>query len=227
MDVTLVLVTLLSLALAAVMTTYAWRLAREERRRSDARVAALSAAIDEESLPLHQVPVVTSSDLFSAAEPRESSSRVPTAVFAVAVAIAAIGTFLYFASSGRTANATPTQSVRHGAGAAARTLPIELTALTHERDADRLTVRGIVRNPPSGAELDRLNAVVSVFDRDGGLVANSAAPIDAAALTPGATSPFSVTIPNVNDVGRYRVGFRSDEQVVPHVDRRDRPVAQA
>src|SRR5919204_318734 len=41
MDITLVLVTLLSLALAAVMTMLAWRLAREERRRSEARVAAL------------------------------------------------------------------------------------------------------------------------------------------------------------------------------------------
>ena len=45
MDITLILVTLVSLTLAAVMTTLAWRLAREARRRSDARVAALAEQI--------------------------------------------------------------------------------------------------------------------------------------------------------------------------------------
>jgi hypothetical protein len=29
-----------------------------------------------------------------------------------------------------------------------------------------------------------------------------------------------VTIPGAVDVGRYRVSFRTDEGVVPHVDRR-------
>src|SRR5437764_11700450 len=49
MDVTLILVTLLSLALAAVMTVLAWRLAREERRRSDARVAMLATEMSDAS----------------------------------------------------------------------------------------------------------------------------------------------------------------------------------
>src|SRR5438874_1515081 len=88
-DITLILVTLLSLTLAAVMTTLAWRLAREERRRSDARVAALAAEIHSEprlseataldrlhatgpsmtDLPLHHevaAPIATSADVFAA-----------------------------------------------------------------------------------------------------------------------------------------------------------------
>src|SRR5438105_1460359 len=117
MDVTLILVTLLSLALAAVMTVLAWRLAREQRRRSDARVAELAAEIHggrDRDLPLHHAaPVVT---------------------------------------SGR-------------------------------------------------------------------------ATIDS--LAPGTESPFAVTIPHASDVGRYRVSFRTDDRIVPHIDRRDRPMAHA
>ena len=44
--------------------------------------------------------------------------------------------------------------------------PLELLALEHDRDGDRFIVRGIVRNP-TGAGIDGLAAVVSVFGRDG------------------------------------------------------------
>jgi hypothetical protein len=77
MDITLVLVTLLSLTLAAVMTTAAWRLAREERRRSDARVALLAAEIHGDDLPLRQAPVATSSDLFAATQPGRRGRACP------------------------------------------------------------------------------------------------------------------------------------------------------
>jgi len=40
------------------------------------------------------------------------------------------------------------------------------------------------------------------------------------ALGPGDESPFVVNIPNVVDVARYRVTFRSGSGVVRHVDRR-------
>jgi len=105
-------------------------------------------------------------------------------------------------------------------------LPLELIALSHERDADRLTVRGVVRNPGAGAEVHRLTAVVFVFNHDGGFVASGRAAVDALPLVPGAEAPFAVTIAGAADVGRYRVSFRTDERVVPHVDRRDRAMAQ-
>ena len=44
--------------------------------------------------------------------------------------------------------------------------------------------------------------------------------IDAYTLAPGAESPFNVDVPGVNDVGRYRVSFKTGNRVVPHVDRR-------
>jgi hypothetical protein len=105
--------------------------------------------------------------------------------------------------------------------------PLELVALTHDREADRLTVRGIVRNPSAGGERPHLTAVVFLFDRDGGFVASGRADVDASALGPGTEAPFTVTIPNAGDVGKYRVSFRTDDRIVPHVDRRDRPLAQA
>jgi hypothetical protein len=113
------------------------------------------------------------------------------------------------------ANALPTQA------APIESLPLELVALGHEREADRFTIRGIVRNPPSGGEVSGLTAVVFLFNRDGGFIASGRASIEAAALTPGAESPFVVTVAETADVGRYRVSFRTDGGAVPHVDRRD------
>ena len=43
----LLIVTVASMLLAAMMSMVAWRLARDERRRSDARVAALAAEIHQ------------------------------------------------------------------------------------------------------------------------------------------------------------------------------------
>ena len=49
MNAILLVVTGLSLLVAGFMSAIAWRMTREERRRSDARVAALSSAIYEEN----------------------------------------------------------------------------------------------------------------------------------------------------------------------------------
>jgi hypothetical protein len=105
--------------------------------------------------------------------------------------------------------------------ASIESLPLELVALGHERDADRLTIRGVVRNPPSGGEVSDLTAVVFLFNRDGGFLTSGRAAIDSSALAPGAESPFAVTVAGAADVGRYRVSFRTGDGVVPHVDRRD------
>jgi hypothetical protein len=45
-------------------------------------------------------------------------------------------------------------------------------------------------------------------------------------LAPGSETAFVVTVPHANEVGRYRVSFRSDDRVVPHVDRRDSVITQ-
>ena len=100
-------------------------------------------------------------------------------------------------------------------------MPLELVALGYEREGDRLTVRGIVRNPSSGAPLDALTAVVFLFNGDGRFLGSGRATVESPALGPGGESAFLVTVPGARAVGRYRVSFRSEDRVVPHVDRRE------
>jgi hypothetical protein len=209
----LLIVTLTSMLLAAIMSAIAWRIAGDERRRSEARVAALSAEIHDAA----PTPVATVSANFFTARQAPSGARLfavlagGALVFSAAVAMA----ILFgggFSRAPRSANPV----------AVAATAPplLELVALGHERDGDRLTVRGVVRNPPSGAGMDRLTAVVLLFTSDGGFLASGRAVVESPALRPGAESTFVVSVAGAGDVGRYRVSFRTDDRIVPHLDRR-------
>jgi hypothetical protein len=98
--------------------------------------------------------------------------------------------------------------------------PLELMSMRYQREGTTLTVSGLVKNPSSGVAANGLTAVVFAFDRNGAFVASGRAPLDFSALAPGDESPFIVNVPNVSDVARYRVTFRSGNGVVRHVDRR-------
>ena len=93
-----------------------------------------------------------------------------------------------------------------------------------ERTGDALIVTGLVRNT-GRAPAKGLTAVVFAFDRGGNFLASGRAPVDFVTLGPGDDSPFRVTVPQVGDIGRYRVSFRSGDRIVPHVDTRE-PVKQ-
>jgi hypothetical protein len=224
----LLLVTLTSTLLAAIMSLVAWRIAGDERRRSEARIAALAADIHGVERPGTRGPgddlelrprgnVSPGADLFTAAQP-SSGSRWPAVVAGGAFVLASAAALVIVLGGGSAG--TTHASNQPSAVAAAAPLPLELVALGHERDGDRLTVRGIVRNPPTGAAVDRLTAVVFVFKQDGGFLSSGRVAVEASALRPGTESIFVVTVPGAGDVGRYRVSFRSDDQIVPHVDRR-------
>jgi hypothetical protein len=75
--------------------------------------------------------------------------------------------------------------------------------------------------------VDRLTAVVLVFNRDGGFLASGRAVVESPALEPGGESTFVVTVRDAGDVARYRVSFRTDDRVVPHVDRREQTLAKS
>ena len=261
----LMVVTLTSMLLAAVMSVIAWRIAGDDRRRSDARIAALSAEIHE-AAP-ERVAIVAEADAPRRADhagPRwdedleirpagrsaNAAGRVLTQppqsrvhndaahtdlfvtpspgarpfvvlagaalVLGAVVAVAIVGGRASGAPMWRPALAGPTP--REGPAPAAQ--PLELVALGHERDGDRLTVRGVVHNPASGEGMDRLTAVVLMFTPDGGFIASGRAAVASPALRPGGESAFVVTVPGAGGVGRYRVSFRTDERVVPHLDRR-------
>ena len=228
----LLLVTVISIALAAVMGIVAWRIAREEARRSQARIAALAAEIHgADSLPLRvaandlelrpRPASASSGDLFSTAGQAQASSRWPAVLAAGVFVVSAAGALIVVLSGGPAATThAANQPLQAAAPPAAPAAPLELVALGHERDGDRLIVRGVVRNPPSGAAVDRLTAVVFVFNRDGGFLTSGRVMIEPSGLRPGGESIFVVTIPGAGDVGRYRVSFRTEDRIVPHVDRR-------
>jgi len=240
------LVTLISLVLAVIMTAIAWRVSQEERRRSEARVAALAADIHDAGagvrpdvssldgdLPMRssrETAITTSSgDMFVVPSSAKTGTRLATVVtigllvFGSAAAVAVV----FGRSSGH--DLTPAAVNRQSGNAAAQAatpnpppaVPLELIALGHERDGDRLTVRGVIRNPSAGAEVRGLTAVVFLFKDDGGFVGSGRAVIASPALVPGGESAFVVTMAGATDVARYRVSFRTEDRVVPHVDRRD------
>lgn len=100
--------------------------------------------------------------------------------------------------------------------------PLELLSLAHRRDADgSFVVTGVVQNPAAGRAAPNLVAVAYLFDADGQYVASGRAALDSPALAPGSQSTFSVRLPGMGAVSRYRLGFRlRDGGVVNHVDRR-------
>ena len=219
----LLVVTVTSMLLAAIMSAIAWRMAGDERRRSEARVAALAAEIHDTGAPPPSVmarfredPVDT--NVFSS-ERTPAGSRAAIVVGGGAVVFGAAIVFAILAGStsprARTANpgnAAPT--------ALPSSVPLELLALGHERVGDQLTVRGVIRNPVSGAGMDRITAVVFLFAPDGGFLESGRADVAATELRPGGESTFVVTVPRAAEVARYRVSFRTDARIVPHLDKR-------
>jgi hypothetical protein len=258
----LLLVTVASMVVAVIMGVIAWRIAGEEGRRSEARIAALAADI-------HAAPIVAPLRAADAAVPRRAEIGLraePARVASVAARVSAsqpwhddlelqpdaavaanpglfmaaqpaagsrwpvvfgIGTLAVGAAAALAIvlSAGP-RSVAHDRGAAPAAtpapavVPLELVALGHERDGDRLTVRGVVRNPAGGAAVGGVTAVVFLFNRDGGFLASGRMAVQSPTLPPGGETTFEVTVPGAGDVGRYRVSFRTEDRIVPHVDRR-------
>lgn len=226
MTALLVLVTLVSLAIAGVLAIYVRQLTRAERERSDANAAALADMIGpahleapasfDASIDLGvggaDQPQPVSPVMFGAAEPTAASPRmflIPViGLFVVIAALSAI--YAWNRSSTRAA----------AAAAESADAPLELVALRHQRRGDVMAISGLVRNPHGGRTIRALSAVAFTFDRQGSFLASGRAPLDFPLLQPGDESPFTVTVPNSPGIGRYRVTFRTESGVVPHVDRR-------
>ena len=205
-----------SLALALLSSAFAWRLYRQEQLRSLARVSALSAAIGDETpsvaddfaweeapSPREEPPGLFSPPLQST----RSRGALVTAAAAAGAGVLAVVLMAMVADGERT---TPVVDARtHEA--------LELLSMTHARDGAALVVTGLVRNA-SPTSTTPLTTVVTALDADGHVVGTGSAGL--AAVSPGATEPFTVRLDGVNAVGRYRVSFRTNSGIVPHVDRR-------
>lgn len=227
MDITLIVITVVSLILAGAMSFVAWRVVRGERLRSEARVAALAAEIQSEDadLPLGSGAIASAGDMFACVQPAATFPRLSAVVVAGALVVGAGAAILV--AIGRTGDAavhpassspTPPSALEAAVPAPRATDVLELVALGHERENDRLTVRGVVRNPANGLPVNQLTAVVLLFNRDGGFLASGRALVPPASLEPGGETTFLVTVPGAADVGRYRVSFRAEDRIISHVD---------
>lgn len=262
MDIILLGITIVSLVVAVVMSVAAWRVTRDEKQRSAARVAALSLA-SLESVPPQDVvaaaakpavkppwsapriaPAPSTISAASAelplndtrpepvrfAEPsvshasgflgeteieRDNGSRQKTLAFAAVILFAVLSGGLVWMMSGPEGTS---------AAAVGPNSPLELVSLSHQRQNDKLAVSGLVRNPAAGQPIQKLSAVVFLFDRMGTFVTSSRANVDFLKLGAGDESPFVVSLDAPATVSRYRVSFRTDDGVVPHIDRRGNTV---
>jgi hypothetical protein len=256
--VVMLIVTFASLAVAGVLLLYVLRLTREERDRSEARAVMLAEMLAEQSAPGQTPPLAVAadrpaerpmavtkrtdepvrqpetSDAFSgevtpadaatmfAAPAHDRRDRSPLLLIpVVGVLIVGLAIGAVYLVSRPSARASQTS-------ADATQSSLELVSLRHERQGDGLVISGLVRNPQAGHTVKGLTPVAFAFDRQGGFLTSGRGTLDFPELQPGDESPFSITIPEGASVGRYRVSFRTDAGIVPHVDRRaDPPAAQA
>jgi hypothetical protein len=217
-------ITLLSLVVAAASGLFAWRSIRREHLRSNARVASLALAIDENSRPSYGGDSAPAFDEYSYSLDFRSEMdatsldalgahptlrrRLMTMVSGASVVVA--GVVLIAMTSDRYDQ--PTQPV-----VSPHAESLELLSLQAARDGSTLAVSGLVR---SRAEepLTTVTAVVSAIDAKGRPVGRGTVPL--AAILPRRESRFVVTITDAGEAARYRVSFRSATGVIRHVDRR-------
>ncbi|MEZ5287047.1 MAG: hypothetical protein R2712_20020 [Vicinamibacterales bacterium] len=184
-------------------------------RRAEAPADALDAFAAEAHgvtpSPTDTVASLPLGDGFLGAGAPAREPATPQRGLAVAAAVAAVllGGFVV------------TRMTGPGTTAVASTAPLELLSLRHEREGSLLSVVGLVRNPPAANALDRVSAVVLLFDRDGAFVTSATAPLDFVTLASGDESPFVVKVDAPPTVARYRVSFRADGGTLTHVDRRN------
>jgi hypothetical protein len=165
--------------------------------------------------------------MFAATDEPKAPGRRWLALGAVAMLMAVIGSGGYLLLRPATLSATGEPAVPESESGTAtvsrvnQLKPIELLSLKHTVDNGTFSLVGLVVNPLDGARLPAVSAVVYLFDKDGTYFASGKAPLEFRALGPGEESPFTVHIPNVKSIGRYRVGFRrEDGSVIAHLDKR-------
>jgi hypothetical protein len=214
------------LALAViVLTGLTLYRARVERQHSDARVAALAAAIDDPHWAQRAAndwsPRVEEQEHYDLPEtsPRAVSFVVPDVKRPGRAPAFAVGTVIILAMGGLLLTGLNGGGRSHRSAVAAITPSIELLSMRHARDGETLIVSGLVRNPSMSAT-PTLSAVISVVGRDGQVVARGESRLDSDVLGPGKETTFRVAVAEVSDPGRYRVAFVNGSQIVPHVDRR-------
>jgi hypothetical protein len=234
------------MAMAATLSVIVWRMLRDERKRSEARVLALTAAarpssaapragrVEPRSAPLDLTIRDTPAPAGAMFVERHVESPWGHR-FAVMGGLGLLAaSVILFSLMQNDPNAARRTSGAGGAAAApqpaaspATVAGLELLSLRDGRQAGSLTITGLVQNPRGGATLSRVTVTAYAFDDNGAFLASGRAPIEVTTLTPGDESPFVVSVPVTETVARYRIGFRGEDgRVIAHVDKRQQaPVA--
>jgi hypothetical protein len=204
-----------SLTVALISSAVAWRLYRRDQLRSEARVAALASAIgndatgaDEFAWETPPAPSADAPGVFNHITPSNRfSGPVLTGATTVAAGILVVVLMAMLADGERPSPAVVAQTPE----------VLELLSMSHVREGSALVVTGLVRNA-SRATTAPLTTVLTALDADGDVIGSSTAKLTAVA--PGETRAFTVRLEGLSVVGRYRVSFRTNSGVMPHVDRR-------
>jgi hypothetical protein len=184
-----------------------------------------------------EIDLVSAGAMFSATDEPKAPSRRWLALAAVAVVMAALVGTMYMVFKPATVGAasslgaesaassltspSPAASGATSVSQALQSRPIELLSLKHTVEGSTFSLVGLVVNPIDATPLTHVVAVVYLFDKDGAYFASGKAELEFSGLRPGEESPFKIRIPNVGQIGKYRVGFRrEDGSVIAHVDKR-------
>jgi hypothetical protein len=242
------------MAMAASLSVIVWRMLRDERRRSEARVMALTAMAS--SRPSGAVTRATrveprppALDLVIRDGPAPTPASAPATPmfvepevaspwghrFAVMAGLGLVGASVILFSLIANDRHLVTRASSTGSAAAAAppaagpaiAAGLELMSLRDGREPGSLRITGLVHNPRDGATLSRVTVTAYAFDDKGAFLASGRALLDVATLAPGDESPFVVSVPVTETVARYRIGFRGEDgRVIAHVDKRQQaPVA--
>ena len=212
MEFTLAMLAVVALLMTLGMGIVTWRLLRDERRRSAARIAALAAELDGYRAAPPSLPEPATPSPFTGLGAASAEAPVPGWAAQGAGLVAAAGLVLAVVL-------ITAIGLREGDGGEpgppARA-PIELLALAHEPAGSALAISGSVR-AAEATVAGPLAVLATALDAGGSPVASRRVALPE--LVPGAVLPFVVEVPAAG-VSRYRISFLRDEATVPHVDRR-------
>ena len=207
-------ITFLSTAMALSLSVVVWRIVRDDRRRTEARVDALTdLAVRPDLRAVSAAPAVS----FSAPEHPSVWGTRSAIIACLALGITAI---ILMTLTARTRTSIAASS-SGAAPVVAAPAPLELLSLRDTREDGTLTIAGLVGNPRSARAVRNVKVTADLFDAKGMRIASGAAAVDVRTLQPGDQSPFLLSITTPGAVARYRVSFHSpDGGVIQHVDRR-------
>ena len=214
-------ITLLSTAMALSLSVVVWRMVRDDRRRTEARVHALTDLAVRPDLT-----AASPARALSLSSPDDRSAWGTRAGIMLCLALAMTAVVLMILTA-RARASISAPAPRNAAESGAVTSPLELLSLRDTREGGTLTIAGLVRNPRSATPLRDVKVTADAFDAKGNRIATGAAAVDVRKLQPGDESPFVLSITTRDSVVRYRVSFQAaDGAVITHVDRR-RQAAEA